>query len=111
LFGAQVRARDRFVRGPNDNKGVGAYSENPRRGWTPSELAALLRVSPDKVRGWIHSGELKAINVAKVRCGRPQYIILPHHLEQFERGRQAAPTAKVPRRRKRASPAIDYFPD
>jgi excisionase family DNA binding protein len=107
-----VRARDRFFRGPNDNKVVGAYSEHPPgRGWTPNELAALLRVSPDKVRGWIHSGELKAINVARVRCGRCQFIILPHHLEEFERGRWAAEPAKVPRRRKRPAPAIDFYPE
>jgi hypothetical protein len=73
-------------------------------------LATLLRVSPDKIRTWSKSGELKAINVAAARCGRPQYIILPHHLEEFERGRRAAEPAKVARR-KRPPTAIDYYPD
>jgi hypothetical protein len=80
---------------------VERHSDNRGRGWTPNELAALLRVSPDKVRGWIHSCELRAINVARVRCGRRQYIILPHHLEEFERGRRAASPTNVPGRRKR----------
>jgi hypothetical protein len=71
----------------------------------------MLRVSPDKVRRWIRSGELGAINTAETRCGKPRWVILPHHREEFERGRQSAPPPKVPRRRKRQTEAIDYYKD
>jgi excisionase family DNA binding protein len=82
------------------------------RGWTPRELARVLRVSPDRVRAWIKSGELGAIDTARHRCGKPRYVILPHHLAEFERGRAAAAPAK-PQRRRRRQPAgyIDFFPN
>jgi hypothetical protein len=80
------------------------------RGYTPNELARLLRVSPDRVRGWIQRGELKAVNTATARCGRPRYVVLPHHLAEFERDRSAGPAPKAIRRRRRAC-AVDYYPD
>ena len=82
----------------------------PPRGYTPAELARLLRVSPDRIRAWIHSGELKAINTASTRCGKPRYVILPAHLEEFERLHAAAPPPK-PVRRKKLIGMVDYFPD
>jgi hypothetical protein len=83
---------------------------DPASGYTPRELARLLRVSPDRVRGWIARGELQAINTATTRCGRPRYVVLPHHLAAFERGHTAAPPTQPSRRRRRAQ-AIDYYPD
>jgi excisionase family DNA binding protein len=77
---------------------------------TPRELAKLLRVSADRVRYWIRSGQLHAINVATARCGRPRFIILPPHLTEFERTRRAGPAPKPVRRRKRTC-FVDYFPD
>jgi excisionase family DNA binding protein len=77
---------------------------------TRREVAKLLRVSPDKVMGWIRSGELPAINTASVRCGKPRYVILPHHLAEFERRRQAA-SPPGPQRRRRQPAAIDFYPD
>jgi hypothetical protein len=79
------------------------------RGYTPRDLAQLLRVSPDRVRSWIAAGELGAIDTARHRCGRPRYVVLPHHLAEFERRRSAAPTPK-PRRRKRTQDT-DFYPD
>lgn len=83
------------------------------RGYTPNELARLLRVSPDAVRAWIKAGELGALDTARRRCGRPRYVILPHHLAEFEHRRRAAtPAAKpAPRRRQRRTVAVDYYPD
>jgi excisionase family DNA binding protein len=77
---------------------------------TPNELARLLRVSPDKIRAMIARGELKAINMATTRCGKPRYVVLPHHLAEFEEKRQAAPPPTSPRRRKRMY-EVDYYPD
>src|SRR5690349_8311579 len=71
------------------------------RGYTPAELARLLRVSPDRVRAWIVSGELGAVDTARVRCGRPRYVILPHHLAEWERRRRVGPPPQPGRRRKR----------
>jgi excisionase family DNA binding protein len=80
------------------------------RGCTPAELARLLRVSPDRIRAWIKAGELGAIDTARHRCGRPRYVILPHHLKEFEQRRSTAPPPKPSRRRRRPS-VIDYYPD
>jgi hypothetical protein len=79
-------------------------------GWTPNEIARLLRVRPDRVRGWIQNGELGAVNTAPNKYAKPRYVILPHQLEQFERRRSAAPPPKTPRRKK-LSFSKDYFPD
>jgi len=52
-------------------------TDTPRCGLTPREVAKLLRVNADRVRGWIKSGELRALNVATARCGRPRFVIYP----------------------------------
>jgi excisionase family DNA binding protein len=80
----------------------------PGRGLTPAELARLLRVSPDRVRGWIVRGELPAVNVGS--SGRPRFVVLPHHLTTFERARAAVAPAR-PRRRRAANGMTDFFPD
>jgi hypothetical protein len=80
------------------------------RGHTPNELARILRVSPDQVRAWIKSGELGAIDTSRRRCGRPRFVVLPHHLAEWERRRSAAQPPK-PARRKRPPAVIDYYPD
>jgi excisionase family DNA binding protein len=80
------------------------------RGYTPAELARVLRVSADRVRAWIQAGELGAIDTARHRCGRPRFVVLPSHLAEFARKRSAAPPPK-PARRKRRPETIDYFPD
>lgn len=83
----------------------------PARGYTPREVARVLRVSPDRVRAWILSGELGAINTAGRRCGKPRYVVLPQHLAEFARARSAGPTAKPAPRRRRPAGHIDYYPD
>jgi hypothetical protein len=80
-------------------------------GWTPNELAKLLRVSPDKVRSWIKRGVLSAIDTNDVQCGRPRYVILPHHLADFERRRHAATPEPPKRKRRKQTMEIDFYPD
>jgi hypothetical protein len=80
-----------------------------RCGYTPNELAPLLRVSPDKVRRWIEAGELLAINTAAAKCGKPRYVVLPEHLRAFARRRSAAQPKVQPRRKRRT--VRDYYPD
>ncbi len=80
------------------------------RGYTPRELAQLLRVSPAKVLTWIRNGELAAVNVASTLCGKPRFVILPDALAAFERRRAGAVPPK-PRRRKKRTELIDFYPD
>jgi hypothetical protein len=81
------------------------------RGYTPNELARLLRMSPDRIRAMIARGELGAINTAAVHCGKPRYVVLPQHLAEFERRRSAGPPPTPPPRRRRRAQAVDYYPD
>jgi excisionase family DNA binding protein len=62
---------------------------------TPPEIARLWGISPDKILGWIHSGELRAIDVATRRGGRPRYLVDVEELAAFEARRAA--TAFPPR--------------
>lgn len=81
------------------------------RGYTPRELARLLRVSPDKVRGWILRGELSAINTASALCGKPRFVVLPEQLAAWQQERQAARPAQPQRRKRRTAGTIDYYPE
>jgi hypothetical protein len=80
------------------------------RGYTPQEVAVRYRISPDRVRAMIARGELGALNLATVRCGRPRYVVLEEHLTAFERQRSAAPPPK-PARRRRQPIVHDFYPD
>lgn len=81
------------------------------RGMTPAELARYLRVRADYIRAEIHAGRLGAINTARRRCGRPRFVVLPHHLAEWERSRSAAEPPKPPRQRRKATAEIDFYPD
>jgi hypothetical protein len=83
---------------------------HPAAGLTVADLAARWRVSPDKVRGWISRGELRATNTATMLCGRPRWVVSADAVVEFERRREGGPTPK-PRRRPRAVGLIDYYPD
>ncbi|HWG41343.1 MAG TPA: helix-turn-helix domain-containing protein [Gemmataceae bacterium] len=79
-------------------------------GLTVREIARRYRVSPDKVRGWIVAGQLRAVNRRDARCGRPSWVIMPEALHDFERGRTVTATTKPVKRRKRTK-MVDYYPD
>src|SRR5262249_21232581 len=79
-------------------------------GLTVREVSRRYRVGEDKVREWIRHGELRAINTAAVRCGKPRFVILPEALAEFEQSRAAAEPPKPPRKRRRTS-RVDYYPD
>jgi hypothetical protein len=80
-------------------------------GLTVPEFARLYRMGQDKVRALIARGELGAVNTTSFLCGKPRWVILPHHQAEFERRRAGGPPPKPPRRKKKPSDWIDYFPD
>jgi excisionase family DNA binding protein len=82
------------------------------RGLTVGEVARRYRVGEDKVRAWIRSGELAAINTAAVRTGRPRFVVTADGLAAFERRRAAAGPPAPARQRRAGRPAYkDYYPD
>ena len=80
------------------------------RGFTVEDLAARFRVSPDKIRGWIKRGILRAINTADVACAKPRFVSTLEMVSEFEQSRSVSKPVK-PVRRKRKTEAIDFFPD
>ena len=59
---------------------------------TPPEVAKLLRVSPEKVLGWIRRAELKAINVSSSM--RPRYRVSQESLDDFLEARAVQPPVR-----------------
>ena len=80
------------------------------RALSPPALARILAVKPSKVLGWIDTGELRAVNIAENRTGRPRWKILPEHLNEFLAGRsnEDAPSPR-PRRRQRQTGKRVYY--
>ena len=75
---------------------------------TPPQVADLLAVNPNKVLGFIRSGELRATNVAANLIGRPLWRISPADLAVFEQRRAAVAPAKTRPRRKTVG-VIEFF--
>jgi hypothetical protein len=65
---------------------------------TPPQLAARWGISPDKIVAWIRSGELRAIDAATRRGGRPRYLIDLADVLAFEEGRAIVPPTRDGRR-------------
>jgi hypothetical protein len=75
---------------------------------TPPQLAAQWGVDVHKIVGWIRSGELRAINLATDRNGRPRYAIDQADIAVFEASRAVQPP--MPRlRRRRTDPGVTQF--
>ena len=80
------------------------------RALTVQETARFLQVTQEAVLGFIHNGQLAATNLnTKPDAIRPRWRILSSNLGRFLMKNQSpAPEAK---RRTKAEPAKDYFPD
>lgn len=92
---------------PNRSDHADEAIPRSRGGMTVREVAKLLRVGCDRVRAWIRSGELPAINTAGRQCDKPRFIVLPSHISEFESKRRVRPPAKTVRRRPR--PHVEEF--
>ncbi|MDZ7620836.1 MAG: helix-turn-helix domain-containing protein [Patescibacteria group bacterium] len=68
---------------------------------SPAEVAKQLGVGGDKVRTWIESGEMPALNVAATKGKRPRWRVTEEGLAAFVASRQnRLPEPKPMRRRK-----------
>ena len=78
---------------------------------TTSEVAARLCVNIDMVTGYINSGELLAINVARKGRARPRWRIPADALAAFEqsRAKQVKPVAPRRKKRKPLGSVIEFF--
>lgn len=74
---------------------------------TPPKLARTLGVTADKIRAWINSGELVAVDLATRRGGRRRLRIMPADLDAFLRRRRVVP-ASSGKRRKREQERPDF---
>lgn len=85
-------------------------SPKPTRALTPQQVADQYAVSADRVRAWISSGELRAVDVSQRRGGRPRWRITPDALAAFEAARSTSPTPKQTRRRRhRDAEVVEFF--
>jgi hypothetical protein len=77
---------------------------------TPPEVAQRFGIDPAKVLAWIRSGELRAMNAATTRSGRPRYLIDEADLAAFEMARSTTPAPKVQRKRRQPrGDVIEFF--
>lgn len=80
-----------------------------REGYSVADLCARWKCGREKVLGFIHRGELVAVNIATHTSARPQYRITPEQVAKFEALRTSTPPPKSPPR-KRKPQRKDYFP-
>ncbi|HEV8001608.1 MAG TPA: helix-turn-helix domain-containing protein [Planctomycetaceae bacterium] len=85
-------------------------SKDRTRKLTPPQVAARLAVGVDKVRHWIASGELPAIDVARKIGGRPRFRVDVNDLEAFEQRRLVQPQTRLrSRSRRQQADIIEFF--
>jgi excisionase family DNA binding protein len=77
---------------------------------TVPEVGRRLHVSCEKIRGWIASGELRAIDVRACwgKGKRPRWRISEADLQAFLLSRSAAPAPRVQRRRRQDAAIVEY---
>ena len=77
---------------------------------SPKQVAERYGCKSDTVLTWIHSGELRAIDVSSRKSTRPRFRIDPDDLAAFENRRSVQARPKIQRRRRRKDPRIiEYF--
>lgn len=76
---------------------------------SPPELAKQWGVDPAKIVHWIKTGELRAVNLATDRNGRPRYAIDIADVAIFEAARAVQPPTPWVRRRRVDPSVIQFF--
>jgi hypothetical protein len=82
---------------------------NTRTKLTPPQISARYGCSPEKVVGWIRSGQLRAFNAAARPDGRPRWLVDLADLAAFEQARSAVPVPRTRRRARQAAGVIEFF--
>lgn len=77
---------------------------------TVEQVAERYAVGKATVWGWIHSGELLALNVGrKPGAKKPRWRITAEAIERFELIRSSRPPAPPVRRRRKQTSEINYY--
>jgi excisionase family DNA binding protein len=78
--------------------------------YTVQEIHRRYGVTVQTVLGWIHSGELRAVNVGR-RPGakKPRWRITQEALDAFEQARTPTPPPPRGRRRKRPADVVEFY--
>jgi hypothetical protein len=75
-----------------------------------ADVAAALHVDERRVRDWIKSGELRAVNCgSKMNGKKPRWRISEADVVMFLTARSATPAPKPVRQRRRADPEVIRF--
>jgi hypothetical protein len=93
---------------PREECGV---ADTDPQGFSVADLCCRWRVGADKIRAFLHRGELVGVNVATNFSARPQWRITRKSVELFELRRSSAPPPKPPKRRRRQTNETDFYPD
>ena len=82
----------------------------PRATFSIPDVCERYAVSERTVLGWIHSGQLRAINVGRTAGARkPRWRVSAQALEDFETSRTAMPPAPRQRRRRQRDDVIEFY--
>lgn len=73
---------------------------------TVMQIAERMQVDVGKILGFIHAGELRAINVAKSKKTRPRWRITEEAFEQFLNARSSRPATEATRQPRRVPSVI-----
>ena len=73
------------------------------------DLRERFGVGEHTVLGWIHRGELRAIDVSRNQGGRPKWRVTPEALEAFELRRTPNPPQPATRRRRTDTSVIEFY--
>ena len=77
---------------------------------TPAQVAEQFDVDLRIVRGWIKSGELRAVNLGtRADARKPRWRIAQTDLDLFLSRRAVQPPVKAARRRRQPEGVTEYF--
>ena len=76
---------------------------------TPPQVSALLGVGHDKILAWVHSGELRAVDLSATRGKRPRWRISRDDLDVFLACRSATTPPKTRQRRRQPDNVTTFY--
>jgi hypothetical protein len=73
------------------------------------DLCERFAVGEHTVLAWIRLGDLRAIDVSRIRGRRPKWRVSAEALAEFEAARTPAPSPPQPRQKKQAADVITFY--